>query len=225
MSIRDWKIGFILDSRFSSTYWSKKETRKVHHPAAAATTTYIQTTTNSYVSRAAWIEGPKFVELKGRSVVQAGARLRGDRAPIRIGRYCLLDNDCAIEPPSLPSPSLSATSSAASEDKEEEKHIPVTIGAHTVIGAQATIQAAAIGSMCWIGKNVQVGPRCIVKDCCVVADGTVIPADTVVPPFHRVFMGEEGWLCTMELPPSVAVELQERATIMSVEFQKAERRC
>jgi len=172
---------------------------------AAATSTYIQTTTNSYVSRAASIEGAKFVELKGRSVVQAGARLRGDRAPIRIGRYCLLDADCAIEPPSLPS--------STSEDKEEEKHIPVTIGAHTVIGSQATIQAAAIGSLCWIGKNVQAGPRCIVKDCCVVADGTVIPADTVIPPFHRVFT-EYGRICTLELPPSVAVELQQRATNM-----------
>ena len=187
--------------------------------AAATATTYIQTTTNSYVSRAASIEGPKFVELKGRSVVQAGARLRGDRAPIRIGRYCLLDADCTIEPPSLPS----LPSSSASEDKEE-KHIPVTIGAHTVIGAQATIQAAAIGSLCWIGKNVQAGPRCIVKDCCVVAEGTVIPADTVVPPFHRVFTGEYGRLCTLELPPSVAVELQERATNIYHEFVAAQKR-
>lgn len=179
--------------------------------AAAAASTYIQTTTNSYVSRAATVDGAKSVEIKGRSIVRGGARLRGDLAPIRIGRCCLLDAGCAIEPPPAPFP-------------DNSRRVPVAIGAHTAIGAGSVVRAAAVGGLCWIGGNVQAGPRCIIKDCCVVADGTVIPADTVVPPFHRVFTDADGRLCMVELPPSVAVELQERATNIYHEFVATQKR-
>ena len=177
----------------------------------APNTTFIRTTTNSYVSRGATLDGPKFVELKGRIVVHSGVRLHGDRAPIRIGRYGWLERNCVIEPPSL---SMS----------DPAKCVPVTIGAHTVIGEGSTIQAAAVGSMCWVGRNVQAKSRCILKDCCFVEDNTVIPADTVVPPFHRAYTATDGRFCTLALPPAVAVELQERAIRLYHEFAAAQRR-
>jgi len=186
-------------------------------------TSYIQTTTNSYVSRAATVEGPKFVELKGRSLVHAGARLRGDRAPLRIGRYCCIASDCLVEPPEQVSSSSFALANSK-QQQQQQQYIPVTIGAHTVIGTGSQIRAAAIGSLCWLGQNVQAGPRCILKDCCVVADDTVIPADTVIPPFHRAHTDEtDGRFCTTPLPPSVAVELQERATNLYHEFVAAQK--
>lgn len=188
---------------------------------------YIQTTTNSYVSRAATVDGAKFVELKGRSLVHAGARLRGrDRAPLRIGRYCCLARDCRIEPPPLVLPLLPPNNKNSSNNHptQQQQYIPVTIGAHTVIGTGSQIRAAAIGSLCWLGRNVQAGPRCIIKDCCVVADNTVIPADTVIPPFHRAYNdADDGRFGTTPLPPSVAVELQERATDLYHEFVAAQK--
>jgi len=180
----------------------------VQDPPSNSSSSYIQTTTNSYVSRAASVEGPRFVEIKGRSIIQDGAKICGNVAPIRIGRYCLLDTNCTVEPPTLP---------------VTNKPVPVTIGAHTAIGADSNIQAAAIGSLCSVGRNVNAGPRSIVKDCCVIADDTVIPADTLIPPFHRAYTDVGGRFCTMELPPSVAVELQERATNIYHDFVAAQK--
>ena len=73
-------------------------------PTPTSPTTYIKTTTHSYVLRGATLDSPKCVELKGRIVVHDGARLRGDRAPIRIGRYSWLDRNCLMEPPAHPQP-------------------------------------------------------------------------------------------------------------------------
>ena len=181
-------------------------------PTPTSPTTYIKTTTHSYVSRGATLDSPKCVELKGRIVVHDGARLRGDRAPIRIGRYSWLDRNCLIEPPPHPQPSGSTV-----------KYIPVTIGAHTVIGAGSTIYAAAIGSLCWVGRHVQIRSRALIKDCCVVADFTVVPADAVVPPFHRAYTAPDGRFCTTPLPPAVAVELQERAVRLYHDFVAAQK--
>jgi dynactin 5 len=172
---------------------------------------YIQTTTNNYVSRKAFIDGSKHVELKGRSVVSDGVRIHGDLGLVRIGRYCHIHSNTTLQPPPLPG-------------QEENKFVPVTVGSHTVIGKDCVLEAAAIGSLCWIGDGVKIGQRCILKDCCVVADGTVIPADTVIPPFTRVFSSANGRLVTTELPPSVAVELQERALESYQEFAAMQRR-
>lgn len=166
---------------------------------------YIQTTTQNYVSRKATIDGSRQVELKGRSIVADGVKIRGDLGLVRIGRYCHLHSNTLLQPPLLPG-------------QDGTKHVPVTIGSRTVIGKGCVVEAAAVGSLCRVGNAVTMGPRSILKDCCVVADHTVIPTDTVIPPFTRVYSATSGRLCTSELPPSVAVELHDLAVDAYQEF-------
>lgn len=201
---------------------------------------YIQTTAhNNYVSRTAVLDGAHHVELKGRCVVRDGVRLRGDLAPLRMGRYGWLDSRTVVQPPPLlvqlhenqqpqhqqqTDHATTTTTTAKIISSKQHYYVPVTIGSHTVIGPDCVLEAAAVGSLCWIGRGVTIGARSIVKDCCVVAAHTTIPTDTVIPPFTRVsntiISGSSSSsssnnarvrLVMTPLPPSVAVELQERA--------------
>jgi len=73
--------------------------------------------------------------------------------------------------------------------------------------------------MVWIGNHVKIGKRCIIKDCCVIDDHVVLGDDTVIPPFTRVFYDNVNQqqqqecltVSQAELPPSMTVELQEKA--------------
>lgn len=170
---------------------------------------YIQTTTQSYVSRKAVVDGSKQVEIKGQSVLHDGARIRGDLGVIRIGRYVQIGANSCVQPPVMPL-------------QQEEKYVPIQIGSYTVIGRDCQLEAASIGSLCSIGDNVKAGERCILKDCCVVAERTTIPADMVLPPFTFLSV-VNGRLSMTELPPAVAVELQEQAMERYQEFVATER--
>jgi dynactin-5 len=154
---------------------------------------FIKTTTHNYVSRKATIDGAKQVEIKGRSIIQDEVHVRGDLAIVRIGRYCVFEEGSLLEPPIHPF--------------NNSKNIPVVIGSHTHIGSKCEIRAAAIGSMVWIGDNVKIGNRCIIKDNCIIESGISIGDDTIIPPFTRI----SAKISTdyEELPPSVAVQLQE----------------
>jgi dynactin-5 len=166
---------------------------------------YIKLAAHNYVSRAATIQGAQQVELKGRVIIQDGALLHGDMAPIRLARYVVVQGNSRIRPPSK-------------DGNSTDQYVPVSIGSHTFIGKDCELQAAAIGSNCWIGNNVRLGERVIVKDNCVVADNSVVPDNTVIPPFTRIEPAcqsyEYQWSgprCWTQLPPSTAVELQDRS--------------
>jgi len=163
---------------------------------------YIKTTTHNYVSRKAMIAGAKQVELKGRSIVQEGVKVRGDLARVRIGRYCRIETGSLLEPP-----------------LSQKQRVPQVIGSHTYIGEDCQIHAAAIGSLVWIGNNVRLGKRVIVKDNCVIEDGVILGDDTVIPPFTRVSKSGRHH----ELPPSMAVQMQEWTLDRYQEFQLQQR--
>ena len=93
---------------------------------------YIKTTTHNYVSRKAIIDGAKRVEIKGRSILHKGVRVRGDLQIVKIGRYCEIGESTSLEPPTYP--------------YEKNKRVPMIIGSHTHIGKDCVIQGAAIGS-------------------------------------------------------------------------------
>lgn len=154
---------------------------------------YIKTTTHNFVSRTAQIDGAKQVEIRGRSILQEKVHVRGDLAIVRIGRYCEIDCQTLLEPPTHP--------------LDISKRIPLVIGSHTHIGTDCQIHAAAIGSMVWIGNGVTLGPRVIVKDNCIIEDGVHLGADTVVPPFTRI--SAKNPRLSTELPPSMAAHMQE----------------
>ena len=180
-------------------------------------TGYIKTTTHNYVSRQAKIEGAKQVEIKGRSILQDGVTVRGDLAIIRIGRYCEINSGTTLEP-SI-SPMFNPTTMT---DDNPNKYIPMVIGSHTHIGTNCKIQSAAIGSMVYIGNDVKIGKRCIIKDNCIIEEGVEIGDDTVIPPFTRITKLNPKSVYN-ELPPSIAVELQNKSLDRFQQFRQAQR--
>ena len=194
-------------------------TEASNNAAAVATTTtisigddggqvgYIKTTTHNYISRQAKIEGPKQVELKGRSIIQPNVVVRGDLSIIRIGRYCEICPHTTLEPAIHPLTKV---------------YIPMVIGSHTHIGTNCNIQAAAIGSMVWIGNDVTLGKRVIIKDNCVLDDGVVLGDDTVIPPFTRI--AKQDVTVYQELPPATAVQLQELSMDRFQEFKEQQKK-
>jgi dynactin-5 len=93
---------------------------------------YIKTTTHNYVSRKAVVDGAKRVEIKGRSILHKGVRVRGDLQIVKIGRYCEIGSSTTLEPPLYP--------------YQKTKRVPLIIGSHTHIGKDCDIKGAAIGS-------------------------------------------------------------------------------
>lgn len=170
---------------------------------------YIKTTTHNFVSRQAKIDGARQVEIKGRSVLQPRVHVRGDLAIVRIGRYCEIEEDTLVEPPKHPF--------------QKDSHVPMVIGSHTHIGARCEVFAAAIGSMVWVGDNVKIGKRVIVKDNCVIETGAVLGDDTVVPPFTLVQANLSPIYQYKELPPSVALQMQEASMDRFQEFRQSQR--
>jgi dynactin 5 len=153
---------------------------------------YIKTATNSYVSRAAVVENPGKVELKGKSVLQPRTKIRGDLAAIRMGRYCFIGSRTELSPAPL-----------------GDGFIPMILRGNVCIGEDCRIEASAIGTNVYIGAHSKVGPRCIVKDNCYIEEDTVLGGDTVIPPFSQV-RGNPGKVVD-ELEPSASLELQELA--------------
>jgi dynactin 5 len=172
----------------------------------------------------AWVRIGRFCTLQDQCVVEP--------PPAALSSVGVPTTAIGVEPTST----TTITTSSSILDRNnptKQQYIPVSIGSYTTLGRHVHSQAAAIGSFCWIGHGVFLGPRVIVKDGCVIADGVVLAADTTVPPWTRVFLlpntadthddtrttttatannknNSNNWEWK-ELPPSIAVELQERA--------------
>lgn len=171
--------------------------------APSKSSDYIRTGTQSYISRAAHVHGAPNLLTRGKSVVEAGATVRGDfGAPVHVGRYCRIGRGASLAPTVVPAssdPLLAAggggssggggddaASAAAAPPGENERALPLVIGSHTRIGPNSTIQSVSVGSCVRVGSNCILSPRTKVHDCCVIEDGAMLPPDMVVPPFSRV---------------------------------------
>jgi NDP-sugar pyrophosphorylase family protein len=75
--------------------------------------------------------------------------------------------------------------------------------------------------MVWIGDSVTLKERVIIKDNCIIEDNVTIGADTVVPPFTRI--SAKNPLLWIELPPSMAVHMQDVSLERYQQFKKEER--
>jgi acetyltransferase-like isoleucine patch superfamily enzyme len=78
-----------------------------------------------------------------------------------------------------------------------------------------------ISPVVWIGDNVKIGKRCIIKDNCIIENGVVLGDDTVIPPFTRI--STKNPTLYHELPPSMAVQMQERSLDRYAEFKETQR--
>ena len=179
---------------------------------------YIKTATHNYISKDAIIDNPKVVELKGKSIIMDGCRLRGDmmiptekqkqqqqqqRLGISIGRYCWISKDCIIRPSSL-----------------LDVMIPCRIQNYVQIGMNCIIESSWIGNCTIIGHNVILGKRSIIKDNVVIRSNTVIPPDMVIPPFSYVQGCPAKISTTQTLPESIALECMEQSITQFQSFSQ-----
>lgn len=119
--------------------------------------------------------------MRGRTIIEEGAEIRGDQAIVHIGGCCIIGENSVIACPTRGSGSHQGAS----------EHLPVVIGEHVIIEKDCHIQAASIGSYVHIGKRCKIGERCIISSCSRILDDTILPEGTVVPP-HAVFSGNPG---------------------------------
>lgn len=73
----------------------------------------------------------------------------------------------------------------------------------------------------WIGDNVKIGSQCIIKDNCIIEAGVVLGDNTVIPPFTRISVRNP--IMYQELPPSMAVQMQEISLDRYAEFKQDQR--
>jgi len=169
--------------------------------------------THTSVSRKAVIHGAQNVEIKGKTIIEDGAYIRGDFQTVRIGRYCRIGQNTIIRPPSSRA-SLNPT-------EDQIQFSPSIIGSHTRIGKDCVIESSWIGSSVYIGDGCIISKRVTIKDCCYIEAGTIIAPDTVIPPFSRVRgcpgkIVEEGLM-----PESIATIFVEECMDSFSKFVKA----
>jgi carbonic anhydrase/acetyltransferase-like protein (isoleucine patch superfamily) len=109
-----------------------------------------------WVSEAAYVVGD--VEIGEESSVWPGAVIRGDFAPIRVGRNTVIEDNCVLHTGE-----------------------PMSIGDDNIFGHAAVVHCARVGSSCLIGNKATLLDGAIVGDFCVVAAGSVLLAGIVVP--------------------------------------------
>jgi len=94
-----------------------------------------------------------------------GAVLRGDFAPIRVGRFCSIQDNAVVHP--VP-------------DR------PVCIGDHVTIGHGAVVHACTVEDCALIGMNATVLDGAVVGRGSIVAAGCVVTPGTVIKPWSLV---------------------------------------
>eukprot|EP00501_MAST-03F_sp_TOSAG23-6_P000456 GSMAST32.ASY1.ANO1.469.1 assembled CDS len=149
---------------------------------------YIKTAKENKICRSCTLCGSQNIILHGKTIIKAEVIIRGDLAQVRIGRYCIINENCVLRPP-------------YKALQRGFAFYPMQIGNNVVFGSGSIVEAASIGANVRIGKRCIIAKRCILKDCCALLDDTVLAPDTVVPPFS-VFAGAPGKLIA-ELPDCV----------------------
>lgn len=110
---------------------------------ADARHTFATTKRQNKVSKESVLCGSDNIGVKGKTIIEAGAVIRGDLSTIELGSYCLIGRHAVIRP-------------AEQKFQGRIAYIPMTIGDHVMIEENAIVEAAAIGDCTHIGKNVQV---------------------------------------------------------------------
>ncbi len=190
---------------------------------------FVTTKFGNKISKKSVLCGSAQIIVKGKTIIEMKAVIRGDLAVITVGQCSLIGENSVIRPPdhrfggkthSVATPSsagggggggAAGTAGAAggggggggaggAPTAGAVHFLPVSIGDHTIIEADCVIEAANIGNCVHIGRGSIIGKRCILSDCCVIEPNSVLPAGTVVPPFC-VFGGSPALLIT-KLPES-----------------------
>lgn len=118
---------------------------------------------NVYIAPTAVIIGD--VTLAGGASVWYGAVLRGDEAPIRVGRNANIQDNCTVH---------------------TDEHKPVIIGDDVTVGHNAVVHGCTVENSCLIGIGAVILNDAVIKSGSVVAAGSVVREKQTVGPSQLV---------------------------------------
>jgi len=118
---------------------------------------------NVFIAPTAMVIGD--VEIQDNASIWYGTVLRGDLAPITVGKSTNIQDNCTIH---------------TDDDK------PAVIGDNVTVGHNAVVHGCIIEDNCLIGINAVVLSDAWIKTGSVVAAGSVVKHGQVVGPYHLV---------------------------------------
>lgn len=118
---------------------------------------------NVFIAPTAMVIG--YVEIQDNASIWYGTVLRGDLAPITVGKSTNIQDNCTIH---------------TDDDK------PAVIGDNVTVGHNAVVHGCIIEDYCLIGINAVVLSDAWIKTGSVVAAGSVVKHGQVVGPYHLV---------------------------------------
>jgi dynactin-5 len=139
---------------------------------------YLETHTGNKVSRKATVRGTHNIHLNGKCIISAGVMIRGELAPVKIGKNTIIKENVVLRP-------------SYKRAKGHLKYVTLSIGDNVYIGENSIVCASKIGNCVYIGKNCIISHRCSLKDYSRVEDNTILVPDTEVPSF-TMFSGQPG---------------------------------
>ncbi len=110
------------------------------------------------------------VEIESGASIWFGVVLRGDVAPIRIGRRSNVQDNTVIH---------------------VDQDAPLTLGEHVTVGHGAIVHGCTVGDGAQIGMGAVVLSHAVIGAGSMIAAGAVVPEGTEVPP-GSVVMGIPG---------------------------------
>jgi carbonic anhydrase/acetyltransferase-like protein (isoleucine patch superfamily) len=118
---------------------------------------------NVFIAPTATIIGD--VEIKDNSSIWYGTVLRGDMAPIIVGKSTNIQDNCTVH---------------------TDFDRPAIIGDYVTVGHNAVVHGCIIENYCLIGINAVILSHASIKTGSVVAAGSVVKHGQVVGPYHLV---------------------------------------
>lgn len=143
------------------------------------------------------------VQLAEGTSVWYGVVLRGDIAPIQIGRNCSIQDNSVFH---------------------VDEGIPVVLGDNVTIGHGCVVHAATIEDSCLIGMGAVVLDEAHIGRGSVIGAGAVVPPKAVIPPFSQV-LGIPGKVVKQLDPSTEQARLQHAAAYVQLagEYLAAEK--
>uniref|UniRef100_A0AC35TTU4 Dynactin subunit 5 n=1 Tax=Rhabditophanes sp. KR3021 TaxID=114890 RepID=A0AC35TTU4_9BILA len=162
--------------------------------------TYFETSTGNKIAKDCGLNGSVNLVLNGKCIVMDKCILRGDLNMIRMGKYCIVKQNCVIRPSYKLYPNKGLM------------FFTIGIGENVIIEENCVIMAVYVGAFTHIGANAIIGRGAHIKECCQVLPNTIIPPNTSFPSFS-IIGGNPGRVVG-ELP----MNFQAMMTEMTLEF-------
>ena len=118
---------------------------------------------NVFIAPTAMVIGD--VEIKDNVSIWYGTILRGDMAPIIVGKSTNIQDNCTVH---------------------TDFNRPAIIGDYVTVGHNAVVHGCIIENYCLIGINAVILSHAVIKTGSVIAAGAVVKHGQVVGPYHLV---------------------------------------